>query len=114
MKQLIVPIVLRNKDYVQLAPKHSYIAADQFESPKHLADYLHELIENKTKYTKYFEWTKHYRYDNGNSPCQLCDYLHRTVGESRRKTYDDIDDWWNRGGECRDPTFVENLLGVTI
>ncbi|KAH7678303.1 Fucosyl transferase family protein, partial [Aphelenchoides avenae] len=30
IKQLIVPIVLRQKDYLHIAPKGSFIAADQF------------------------------------------------------------------------------------
>jgi glycoprotein 3-alpha-L-fucosyltransferase len=100
---------------VRWAPKHSYIAVDQFESVKHLAAYLLKLIQNKTKYMQYFEWTKHYLADFDStivSPCQLCDYLHEAIKERKKKNYDDIDDWWNRGGQCRDPTFVTNLLNT--
>ncbi|KAH7694547.1 fucosyl transferase, partial [Aphelenchoides avenae] len=31
IKQLIVPIVLRQQDYLHIAPKGSFIAVDQFE-----------------------------------------------------------------------------------
>ncbi|KAH7709544.1 fucosyl transferase, partial [Aphelenchoides avenae] len=31
IKQLIVPIVLRQEDYLHIAPKGSFIAVDQFE-----------------------------------------------------------------------------------
>jgi hypothetical protein len=31
MKQLIVPVVLRKSDYVNIVPDHSYIAVDEFE-----------------------------------------------------------------------------------
>jgi alpha-1,3-fucosyltransferase len=54
----MVPIVLRKADYVDIAPPGSYIAADQFRSPKDLADYLHFLAKNPEEYLRYFDYTK--------------------------------------------------------
>ncbi|KAH7695709.1 CRE-FUT-1 protein, partial [Aphelenchoides avenae] len=38
------------------APPVSFIAIDDFASPKDLADYLHYLIKNRTAYMDYFDW----------------------------------------------------------
>ena len=54
MKNLIVPIVLKGSYYQgnPTIPEGSYIAADQFESPKALAKYLKYLESNETEYLK--------------------------------------------------------------
>jgi hypothetical protein len=87
MDRFMVPIVMRKSDYVDIVPEGSYIAADQFRSPKHLAEYLHYLASNPEEYLKYFEWTKtntvvwkenHMLED---AICRLCRMLHenRTI-----------------------------------
>ena len=43
-------------DYRAVAPPHSYIHVDDFESPRHLADYLKLLDQNDTLYNEYFAW----------------------------------------------------------
>jgi len=43
-------------DYKRAAPKNSYIHVDDFESPKHLAEYLHQLDKDDKKYNEYFKW----------------------------------------------------------
>ncbi|XP_067945549.1 3-galactosyl-N-acetylglucosaminide 4-alpha-L-fucosyltransferase FUT3-like isoform X2 [Watersipora subatra] len=71
---MTVPIVLgRRNHYEQLAPAFSYIQADQFDSPKDLAEYLHALDRNKDLYNKYFEWRKNYVFEYLPRPvCQMC------------------------------------------
>ncbi|VDK25995.1 unnamed protein product [Anisakis simplex] len=52
MQQLIVPIVLKRSIAMTFIPHGSFIAVDDFESPKHLADYLKRLLANKDEYLK--------------------------------------------------------------
>ncbi|CAJ0607768.1 unnamed protein product [Cylicocyclus nassatus] len=46
----IVPIVLKRTLVEKLAPPNSFIAADDFNTTKDLADYLHYLMRNKSAY----------------------------------------------------------------
>ena len=54
----VLPVALgaRPEDYEALAPPHSYIHVDDFESPRHLAEYLHKLDKNDDLYNEYFRW----------------------------------------------------------
>ena len=54
----MLPVALgaRPEDYEALAPPHSYIHVDDFESPRHLAEYLHKLDKNDDLYNEYFRW----------------------------------------------------------
>lgn len=109
LKLLIVPVVLRNSDYVNIAPKGSYIAVDQFESPTQLATYLNYLADNRAQYLKYFEWTKYYWHTSEMwmSFCDLCQALHHDL--HRIKIYDNIVKWWLKQGNCQEG-FAENLI----
>ncbi|CEL97819.1 unnamed protein product [Vitrella brassicaformis CCMP3155] len=55
-----VPIVKsRTNNYEAFAPHpHSYIVADDFESPKALAEYLLWLNDHDEEYDKYLEWKR--------------------------------------------------------
>ena len=46
----------RPEDYAKVAPYHSYIHVDEFESPRHLAEYLHKLDKNDELYNSYFRY----------------------------------------------------------
>lgn len=52
MAQLLIPIVLKKSIYRHFLPDGSYIAADDFSSPKALADYLSIVEKNITEYMK--------------------------------------------------------------
>lgn len=45
----------RPEDYEKSAPYRSYIHVDEFESPKELAGYLHQLDKNDDLYNSYFK-----------------------------------------------------------
>jgi len=50
---MVVPLVLGKRNaYHQLAPPNSYIHAEQFDSPQHLAAYLHMLDKDPVLYHK--------------------------------------------------------------
>uniref|UniRef100_A0A914WWS2 Fucosyltransferase n=1 Tax=Plectus sambesii TaxID=2011161 RepID=A0A914WWS2_9BILA len=113
LDRLMVPIVLRKSDYLDIAPEGSYIAADQFRSPKHLAEYLHYLITNPEEYLKYFEWTKRnsvvWKVNSllEDAICRLCRMLH----ENKTSTTSEKDMWtdWKSDIACV-PGFASQLL----
>ncbi|KAI6186309.1 Alpha-(1,3)-fucosyltransferase C [Aphelenchoides besseyi] len=83
LKDLVVPVILsRGVTNSNNVLNGTFIAASDFESPRKLADYLNSLIDDKSKYMKYFEWTKKYRKTmngddvpatlNSNTGCHLC------------------------------------------
>ncbi|VDN53674.1 unnamed protein product [Dracunculus medinensis] len=112
MAQLLIPIVLKKSIYRHFLPDGSYIAADDFSSPKALADYLSIVEKNITEYMKignnfrYFEWTQNYITSTIgsyglpaiNSMCELCKLLHKGMRQSRAV---DFGDWWYAQGMCQ-------------
>ncbi|VDK36897.1 unnamed protein product, partial [Gongylonema pulchrum] len=52
MENLVVPIVLKKSVYDNIIPTGSFIAVDDFESPRELADYLKYLEKNNTAYLR--------------------------------------------------------------
>jgi len=81
----MLPVVMgaRPSDYAKVSPPHSYIHVDEFAGPKELADYLHYLSTNNTKYDEYFKWKKtllitEYK-NNGQFWCRLCTILNYQV-----------------------------------
>ena len=46
----------RPEDYEKSTPYKSYIHVDDYDSPKELAAYLHELDQDDNKYNEYFKW----------------------------------------------------------
>ncbi|WKX94453.1 hypothetical protein Q1695_011600 [Nippostrongylus brasiliensis] len=91
---LVVPVVLRRSIVEPFVPPYSFLAVDDFSSPKELAEYMYYLIANKTAYLEYFKWRSDYRvvflngenHNNAERPwglCQLC----RLLWETPRKRY---------------------------
>uniref|UniRef100_A0A914WR03 Fucosyltransferase n=1 Tax=Plectus sambesii TaxID=2011161 RepID=A0A914WR03_9BILA len=113
LDRLMVPIVLRKSDYLDIVPEGSYIAADQFRSPKHLAEYLHYLASNPKEYLKYFEWTKRnsaawkIQLMMEDAVCRMCRMLH----ENKTSETLDKDLWtnWDKHAACV-PGFASQLL----
>lgn len=111
----VVPIVLRRSDYVNIAPNKSYIALDDFSSPKDLADYILYLDKNHDEYMKYFAWRKSYDIvtDKMNRYC-YCDLCEKLWQEKKTKNMQnqgkfDIHKWWYVDGAC-DHKFAYKLL----
>ncbi|KAL3985159.1 Glycosyltransferase 10 (fucosyltransferase) family protein [Acanthocheilonema viteae] len=91
--RLLIPVVLKKSIYEDILPPKSFIAADDFTSPRELAQYLQYLSNNKTAYLSYLEWTKHYEKTFAvNAYCELCKYLHRNNAGPR--IIPDIKKWW--------------------
>jgi alpha-1,3-fucosyltransferase len=95
--------VLGGADYSQLLPQKSYINAFNFESPYHLAKFLHEIGSNEKLYNKYFEWKNEYEIidtdPNWSSFCSLCAKLAKSKTLSiHSSSY--LSKWWFDSGNC--------------
>uniref|UniRef100_A0A1I8BC46 Fucosyltransferase n=1 Tax=Meloidogyne hapla TaxID=6305 RepID=A0A1I8BC46_MELHA len=131
LKHLIVPVVLTRRVLDKWkVPDSAYIAVDDFNNIKELADYLLYLQKNRTEYLKYFDWTKTYRKTNYhvlhkkltrkyyqafilpqngthaptyNPLCNLCELLHQQHGKGHPKLIiPDIWKFWNGPDVCID------------
>ena len=100
----ILPIVYGGANYSKIAPRHSYIEANNFK-PKELAIFLLKLDANDTLYDQYFWWKDEYRMNAGTKQmaaqafCDLCEKLHK---DSSVKTIDDISYFFDET-ECKNP-----------
>ncbi|KAF5291716.1 hypothetical protein FQR65_LT11409 [Abscondita terminalis] len=95
----LIPIVMgpNKKDYLQVAPKNSFIHVNDFKNPKELADYLHFLDTHDAEYNSYFKWKGTGEFINTYFWCRLCALLHATIPE---QSYKDVDNWWRGHGIC--------------
>lgn len=94
LQKNIIPIVYGGGDYSRVAPPHSVINVEDFDSVQSLANYLKELEKDVDRYLQYFEWKKNYYIDGGNeiTVCKLCEMLNDH--NLQAKTYENINDWW--------------------
>lgn len=94
----------RPDDYVTAAPPGSYIHVDDFESPRHLGEYLNLLDSNDSLYNEFFRYKLRYRLIKlsqltGAYWCHLCTLLQlNDYTNITRNWYDDYEKWWN--GVC--------------
>ncbi|EYB89772.1 hypothetical protein Y032_0228g2893 [Ancylostoma ceylanicum] len=115
----IVPIVMKRAIVEQLVPPKSFIAADDFNTTKELATYLHYLMRNKSAYAEFFEWRREYKvvfldgahHDTLERPwgfCQIC----RLLWEEPRPvlSISDFNKWWDSSCE-KDGELTNRLLG---
>nr|CAB3247587.1 alpha-(1,3)-fucosyltransferase 9-like [Phallusia mammillata] len=100
-----VPIVsgATREDYKQVAPPHSYIHVEDFNSTKELVEYLKYLESNETAYAEYFAWRTlkqkdHYPYGRYAGFCALCRALYG-ISVNDTRTYTEI---YGRDGEKYD------------
>ena len=106
----------RPEDYRKVAPPHSFIHVDEFESPRHLAEYLTMLDKNDDLYNVYFRWKGTGEFVNGKFWCRLCSLVHvaQDNPESRYVTsYSDAQTWWYNLDTCVLPTLHRTAPNVT-
>ena len=87
------------EDYERVAPPHSFIHVEDFDSPSELASYLDLLITNHTLYQEYLSWKGSGRFIDTKFWCRLCSLLHDDG--DHMTWYDDIEVWWNCPDVCR-------------
>ena len=98
----VVPVVFGGAHYSKFAPPHSYINAQDFTSPKALAQYLITVSSNPKLYSHFFEWRRHFdvRSPKIDPWCQLCQMLNDQSLPA--KTYENISRWWFEEMPCQD------------
>lgn len=94
LQRNVIPIVYGGGDYRQVAPPHSVINVEDFDSVENLANYLKELEKDVDRYLQYFQWKKDYVIDGGVdiTVCKLCEMLNDP--NQPTKTYTNINEWW--------------------
>ena len=100
----VVPVVMGapRADYERAAPPQSFIHVDDFESPRHLADFLRAVAADRDRYNSYFRWHGIGEYIDTKFWCRLCALLHETHRSGRHSVYERLDDWWRGRGACLD------------
>ncbi|KAK0405004.1 hypothetical protein QR680_017754 [Steinernema hermaphroditum] len=108
MKQLIVPVVLKRSVVEGIAPEGSFVAADDFGSPKELVHFLQKTARDREAYMKYFEWTKHFYREptKATTACELCKIAWKGLKERKKK---DAARFWDPSSCSR--SFAQRLLG---
>ena len=111
----MIPIVYGLYDYTKNLPSKSFIDVRDFNSPKHLSDYLKLLSSNKTLFDAYFEWKEHFKakqdfYAQGT--CGLCEYLHRTKHDAPRTVR--LEEFWGEKENCIPREQFLKSVGVDI
>ncbi|CAH8875885.1 unnamed protein product [Trichobilharzia szidati] len=96
----VLPIVMGAsiEEYQKVAPPHSFIHVDEFDSPKELAEYLKYLDKNDTAYNEYFAW-----HDKGvvsmwssKPECEFC-LLANAIEYLRPTSQANFSVWWRNG-----------------
>ena len=97
-----VPVVLSRATHPLPIPQDSFIAADDFPSPAHLAAELHRLSNSPTQLLAFQAWRRHFRVRIvwfKETLCQLCQALHE---EREPRVVQDIHGWFQEQATCRD------------
>lgn len=98
----VIPVVFGGANYSVFAPAGSYINALDFASPKDLADFLLQLSNDSERYNRYFDWKRGYSVTTIKDPFYVCEMCLKLMDPDQPpKTYENIHDWWYRGGKCR-------------
>lgn len=114
----VVTIVLKRSVVENHAPPGSFIAADDFDSPRSLAMHLKDMHNDPALYQRQFEWRRHYRivFLNGiqhgypERPWCFCKLCRRILEKpARPNSYSDFDAWWTKESKC-DSDLVPRLL----
>jgi len=111
----IVPIVFGSANYSAILPSHSFINAHNYK-PRQLAKFLKKLMNNKTEYSKYFDWKREFKVLNLNRrsmfahTCDLCDQLINFNKSSPNFTKEQFTNWWFKEADCHawDPFETQN------
>ena len=101
----LVPIVWgpSRQDVADVAPPHSFIHSEDFETPQALVEYLNYLDNNDAAYREYFKWRLEPVFSdipinmirNGYEPamCKICRVLNENRGLLPYKTLPSAIDW---------------------
>ncbi|KAI6171175.1 Glyco-tran-10-N domain-containing protein [Aphelenchoides bicaudatus] len=110
IKDLVLPLVLKDEIYRGKVPANSYVAIDQYDSVQSLANYLQHLMHNSTAYLEHFWWAREYNLKKPSlwvpQYCKICENAHQ---KDFRKVYEDISEFFGPERRC-DNDLVPRLL----
>ncbi|KAI6216498.1 Fucosyl transferase [Aphelenchoides besseyi] len=110
IKDLILPLVLNDSIYRNLAPENSYIAVDTFKNMSGLAEYLQFLMDDDEAYLQHFTWAREYSLRSpalfSRSYCDICRNAH---DPNFHRVYENIAEWFSPKRRC-DNSLVSRLL----
>ena len=105
MNNGMIPIAfggLNQIDYSKIAPPHSYIHVDDYESPEKLIEILEIIKQNETLHQSYFWWMDYYSIKTKilaeENQCSMCQILNQQSGFKSKNDYSDFTTYWNK---CR-------------
>ena len=98
LRYSVVPVVLGGANYSSLISKDAFINVADFESPRHLANYLNLLGKNMTAYENYFHWRRKEIPAQSQPFCDLCQMLNNSSLPS--KSYENVGNWWFGKSHC--------------
>ena len=99
----IIPVVMGAVNYSAILPQKTYIDVKDFQSPRHLAAYLHMVANNQTLFNEYIRRKSVLTCKRHSEPylCRLCKYLHTHRGKV--ETISDVVSYWNVQDRCIKP-----------
>lgn len=117
LKYDIVPVVFGSGNYSRFIPKSAYIDAYDYESPKHLADYLKYLDKNVTAYNEYFQWKKHVNFldkmVNFGMVCDMCIQLHlEKYYGIKQQVIHDFTKYFSKSEQCKNSRDISQLRNL--
>lgn len=84
-----------------ILPPKTYIDVADFDSPKHLAEYLLKLASNENEYISYLKETDKYHIDNEKNywraMCDLCELMNTYKTRNLTWTGKNHNDWYRKG-----------------
>ena len=115
LSKFIVPVFLGSKEVHDLAPPQSYIDVFDFQSPKHLVDYILYLNKSDEEYVKYFQWKRNYNIRRNTIMytgvfCEFCKYLQ---GIKKPNVIHNFTKWFFQESECNNnkiSTFLQQQI----
>ncbi|KAK5986086.1 Fucosyl transferase [Trichostrongylus colubriformis] len=111
-----IPIVMKRKTFESITtPPLSFIAMDDYASPKDMAEHLIRLQSDKEAYAEYFAWRKGgWTLAPWNAPgyrngyCRLCERLWEENQEP--KVIPDVWTWFKTESQCEGAEFVRSWI----
>lgn len=102
MKRNIIPVIYSAAPLKELLPPMSYINAEDYDTPKELADYLNFLANNPVEYMQYFWWKEYYYVWSNDWRCPICQKLNEQRESDKRTWYTSLEEWYKKD-TCRLP-----------
>ena len=94
-----IPIVSgpNREDYQRVAPPHSFIHVDDFQTDEQLAQLLQSIGNNRNLFGKYHYWRRFYDvyFEAKNvEPFRFCELCYRLNTNKRRIWYERLNEWF--------------------